>query len=650
MKLRHVQIGEYKSIRRPCQYEVGEITCLVGKNEAGKTALLEALYRLNPLVPEHGAFNVDDDYPRIDVEDYRLEVLEGRREPAVVTRARFLLEEEDLRELQEDFPGIQVKPELVLAKGYANELYAELFIDEQSAVDGLLKKAEVGAAQLKALAKQATLHDLAEALKGLSADKGLAPLAGLVARVQEQGLLDYLYRKYLEPRVPRFLYFSEFYQLAGQVNLQALARRRQEGRLLESDYPLLGLIELARLNLEDIGNPERALERDNRLEGASNHLTKRLMKYWTQNRHLELRFDIRPGLPKDPEGLREGLNLWVHVYNSRQKVRTLLGRRSRGFIWFFSFLAWFSQQKQKNLPLILLLDEPSLFLHGTAQRDLLRFLEDESRSGQQVLYTTQSPYLVDAARLERVRIVEDLGAEAEEQALAAGAGTQVRTELSAGDGESIAALQGALGQRLRDGLFPPGCHLVVEGVADLLFLQTMSSLLASAGRTGLDGRWAITPIGGARNLPAFAALLNGSAGGCLAALLPDEEEAGEGDPSRRELLRQARQFSFSEFTRSSQAAIEDMFEVDFYLELLNAEYRGSLAKPLHKAQLRGGGAGLSGMVRQALEALPAASPVAFDRCRVARYFARSSAALKEELSRQTYDRFENAFRTLNGLL
>jgi predicted ATP-dependent endonuclease of OLD family len=39
-------------------------TCLVGKNEAGKTALLKALYRLNPIVETEGRFDVTDDYPR----------------------------------------------------------------------------------------------------------------------------------------------------------------------------------------------------------------------------------------------------------------------------------------------------------------------------------------------------------------------------------------------------------------------------------------------------------------------------------------------------------------------------------------------------------------------------------------------------------
>ncbi len=50
MKLKTVEAFEFKSIRGSNPFEVGEITCLVGKNEAGKTAVLKALYRLNPLI------------------------------------------------------------------------------------------------------------------------------------------------------------------------------------------------------------------------------------------------------------------------------------------------------------------------------------------------------------------------------------------------------------------------------------------------------------------------------------------------------------------------------------------------------------------------------------------------------------------------
>ena len=64
MKLRSVRIQEFKSIWDSNDFDVDKVACLVGKNEAGKTAILHALYRLNPFVDNEGEFDVTDDYPR----------------------------------------------------------------------------------------------------------------------------------------------------------------------------------------------------------------------------------------------------------------------------------------------------------------------------------------------------------------------------------------------------------------------------------------------------------------------------------------------------------------------------------------------------------------------------------------------------------
>ena len=48
MKLIKVQVKNFRSIEDSNDFDVGDLTCLVGKNEAGKTAILQALYGLNP--------------------------------------------------------------------------------------------------------------------------------------------------------------------------------------------------------------------------------------------------------------------------------------------------------------------------------------------------------------------------------------------------------------------------------------------------------------------------------------------------------------------------------------------------------------------------------------------------------------------------
>lgn len=64
---------------------------------------------------------------------------------------------------------------------------------------------------------------------------------------------------------------------------------------------------------------------------------------------------------------------------------TVLGTRSRGFVWFFSFLAWYSQYRKEVGKLILNLDEPDLSLHTKAQADPLRYFEEKIKLNHQLI-------------------------------------------------------------------------------------------------------------------------------------------------------------------------------------------------------------------------------------------------------------------------
>ena len=100
MRLKSVRVGEFKSVRDSGEFETGDVTCLVGKNEAGKTAALEALYRLRPVIDSHGTFNVTHDYPRTDVEDYEQMVQAGERDPATVVTAVYELSNDEVAEVE----------------------------------------------------------------------------------------------------------------------------------------------------------------------------------------------------------------------------------------------------------------------------------------------------------------------------------------------------------------------------------------------------------------------------------------------------------------------------------------------------------------------------------------------------------------------
>jgi hypothetical protein len=90
-------------------------------------------------------------------------------------------------------------------------------------------------------------------------------------------------------------------------------------------------------------------------------------------------FAVRDAKPEDPPDMRQGINIWGKVYDTVHWANTPLGSRSRGFVWFFSFLAWYEDIKRRKQNVILLLDEPGLSLHGRAQAALPRYFEPSCR-------------------------------------------------------------------------------------------------------------------------------------------------------------------------------------------------------------------------------------------------------------------------------
>ena len=286
-----------------------------------------------------------------------------------------------------------------------DEAAARKHLTDNPALPDELKDTLKGAADWNAFAAALDAAEATEAVKALK---------GAVAKVRENGLGSYIFNSLIWPRAPKYLYFDEYYQMKGQANLDALIKREDAKQLEDSDYPLIGLINLARLDHRQLVAAKNTTELKNKLEGAGNHLTGRIVKYWSQNQHIQMRFDVRDAKPEDPPDMRQGINVWGEVYDTVHWAHTPLGARSRGFVWFFSFLAWYEDIKRQKQNVILLLDEPGLSLHGRAQADLLRYFEAEL-SAHQLLYTTHSPFMIDPAKFGRVRIVQDLGIDAKEQ-------------------------------------------------------------------------------------------------------------------------------------------------------------------------------------------------------------------------------------------
>lgn len=653
MKLTKVHITNFQSIQDSTEFEIGEATCLVGKNEAGKTALLKALYRLNPINEVDGNFDVTDDYPSQNVSDYEDDMKAGHREPAQVVQATYAFETDDIAAVKEVFgPKCfkDEKPILVLKKGYSNELaFDGLRIDEKAALNYLVTTAGLPGALEDELIQYTTAKDMAEHLASTEQTEAVQDLTQMLHGISEHNVLHLAYNDIIKDRIPKFLYFDEYYQLKGQDNVEALTQRKANNTLEESDYPLLGLIELASLDLEQLINPNRTAALFSRLNAVENRLTAKVLPYWSQNQHLRMKFDIRPAAPGDPEGMTSGMNIWGLVRDTKHMVDTDLGTRSRGFVWFFSFLAWYSQLHQGGENLILLLDEPGLSLHAKAQADLLRYFEEQLKPHHQLIYTTHSPFMVDSTHFDRVRIVQDLSIEPnsddlpEEQQ-----GTQVITEVLEATPDSLFPLQGALGYEIYQTLFVGPNSLVVEGVSDLLYLQTISALLQSRGKDGLSPDWTITPVGGSDKVPTFVALIGAQKHLNVAILIDYQMKDQQSIENfyKKKLLKQQQVLTYAHFVDDNEADVEDMFDPEFYLKLVNNEFGICLTvSDLPEVPPR-----IVSRLEQHFENNPLPNGTKFNHYRPARYFSENIGSLESELTDLELDRFQQAFDDLNKLL
>lgn len=653
MKLDKVRIREFQSIQDSTEFEIGDITCLVGKNEAGKTAILKALYRLNPIIEAGGEFNVIDDYPRRSVTDYETDIQFERRAHAQVVQATFMLEPDDVEVVQRIFGSKcfnDKKPSVTLHKGYSNEvIFSDLNMNSEESLRYIVERADLSQLLEKELYDQKDVHGMKEILTNTEQTEAVGRLLSILQEISDYDVSYYVYNHVLDRRIPKFLYFDEYYQMKGQDNLDALKSRVESDSLEESDYPLLGLIDLAGLELNQLVDPKRTEALISRLEGAENQLTKKVLQYWSQNQHLRMKFDIRPAQPEDPPHMTSGVNIWGRVSDTKHMVSTALGTRSRGFIWFFSFLAWYSKLRKEGENIILLLDEPGLSLHAKAQEDLLRYFEEELKPHHQIIYTTHSPFMVDPKRFDRTRIVQDLSIEPDSENLPEQLqGTRVTTEVLDATPDSLFPLQAALGYEIHQTLFIGPNNLVVEGVSDLLYIQTMSTLLQGRGRAGLSGEWTVTPVGGSDKIPTFVSLIGAQRRMNIAVLMDIQNKDRQKVENlyKKKLLKKNKIITYADYIEGDEADIEDMFDAEFYVGLVNLVYKSSVSlsesQKDHPRILR--------RINECIykHALP--DNATFNHYLPARYFSDNIASLEKNMSKDTLHRFQEMFDSLNALL
>lgn len=481
-----------------------DVTCLVGKNESGKTAFLQALQRLKPerSAPEISAAK---QYPAWLEKKHRRS---ANLDEHLFVEARFKVENDDIAVLEAKFgAGILKSDVFTMKRAYDGRRLFWFESDDAKAITKILSTAS---------AAMAEHHDLPSDLKGLdalvatlTADGGYEAATTDAKRLAETRT-DMLADKpvhtavvhALDKLTPTFFYFSDYSSLPGTVRIRELLEADRD-KLDDDELTALSLLELAGADKDYLLQPDYET-RKRELENVANSLTEDILDYWTTNQQIRVEIDItqktietqkavqNPQAPYQQITVQSQTivldELKIRLRDDRHSLSLPFDERSTGFKWFFSFLAAFSAYEDSEKPLIILLDEPGLGLHARAQKDFLKFIDERLGSKRQVIYSTHSPFMVEPSHLDRVRLVEDKGKDH---------GSKITSDVLSIDADTLFPLQAALGYDIAQHLFIAPHNLIVEGTSDLTYMVTLSRHLAELGREGLRDEWSIVPVGGA---------------------------------------------------------------------------------------------------------------------------------------------------------
>ncbi|MCD1642392.1 ATP-dependent nuclease [Aurantimonas coralicida] len=535
MRLAEFRIRNYRNIIDSGPVKVSDVTAFVGQNEAGKSNLFEALYALHPYVPTK--YDPNEDWP---VDDWK-----GKKgaEGKIVASAYFAFEE-----------------------GEAEALFEHAFeAAEDDSDEENVETSEPGRDPPKGLQIYAQRH------YGYGTGFYLANEHGGTVDPKGFSLSAEKVKDWASRNVPRFVLIQDYDFSGAQVELNQLKARLDKvggpanrDQLSADDQTILIVIDLAEIDLQDFVEKGDSAEgrtlRQFDKRAASAYLTKQFQKLWKQKK---VKFDI------DVDG--PTFNIFAEDEAIGFPVR--LNRRSTGFRWYVSFAWKFTHASAGEFEnCTLLLEEPGIHLHYSGQRDLLTVFEDLSATNR-VLYTTHLSSMVDQANPERVRIVET----------DSNHHLKINHGVVSSQSAPMAVIESALGLTPDlSGMLGNRKVLIVEGGTDTLILNKLSGLLVKGGKTGLSDQVYMWPAQTSTKVPMYAAFAIGQR--WEAGALLDTDPAGHDAHKKikemglkayaEETGHDFRVFMLGEAAgiKKTDAAIEDLFPDDWFLDCVNRAY------------------------------------------------------------------------------
>lgn len=288
MKLIKAQIQNFRSAEDTGEFSLDQVTCLVGKNEAGKSAVLLALAALNPHPRTPIVLDKERDYPRRYLTNYSARHPSG---DAIAVTTIWQLEDVELQAVRDEF-GEGVLPEgtAKIFRRYGGNPEWSFSINFDAVFDHLFGVFKLSAAERAPLKSAKNSQSLIKTLKemGTPTEKHQA----LRAQMEKYGSVTGAVQKILEGYLPKLMYFSNYDRMDGAIQIEQMkeliANKQIELEQYRGQKLFAEFLEYAGVPLNEITGIKTYETFNARLEAASNNITDQILEYWTQNPDLSV--------------------------------------------------------------------------------------------------------------------------------------------------------------------------------------------------------------------------------------------------------------------------------------------------------------------------------------------------------------------------
>jgi len=420
LRLRKFRVQAFRCIHDSGDIVVGDLAAFVGRNESGKTTILQALTMLNrdEMISELDLCDEMTEHLKSEIRivegDFELnhdetEIIKERFPSLHLTKLKIFRTNKN-PEIQYDFGDTHVNKEEHQNLEHWQDITKQLLNFVESIPNYISKKLDTdfftGSMPGNKKIIQAELDGFSSNLHAIATEEKQvisewketnSKIIKNVEKILVDNTESEALKNFIDDRLhPRFVYFSDYKKILGNINLAEYIKESETEASAGIEYiegfdraetvrNLLYLAEFEMEKLEEVKNSPSKLIKF--LNTASKKLTERLNPSW-KGEAINVELRLNPG------------NILSVVLSDVHKDGTitntgLLNRRAEGFKWTFSFIVNFAAETQKAelKEAILLLDEPARNLHPTQQMGISDLLKNLAGSNQ-VLYATHSPFMI----------------------------------------------------------------------------------------------------------------------------------------------------------------------------------------------------------------------------------------------------------------